>query len=142
VVIVVVATSGLGLAALAFIDSTLLASVATGISGIAIGYTNLVVITWAQLRIPRDLMGRVLSLLGLSSIALVPVSEIVAGAAVQVSLTGLLLASGLGMTLVALSALLSGTVRAMGLEPTIEESVAPVRDELEAGSAPEPAPSL
>ena len=128
-VIVVIATSGLGLAALAFIDSTLLAAAATGASGIAIGYTNLVVITWAQLRIPRDLMGRVLSLLGLSSVGLVPVSEVVAGAAVQISLAGLLLVSGLAMTAVALSALLSVNIRRMGMEPTVEQSQAADQDE-------------
>jgi MFS family permease len=119
VILGALAISGLGVTALAFTDSTALALLAAAVSGFAIGYTNLLVITWVQLRIPSDLMGRVLSLLTLGSVALVPLSELVAGAAVQLSFVGMLIVAGCGMAAVSLGSLLSVDVREMGLQPIV-----------------------
>jgi hypothetical protein len=83
--------------------------------------------TWAQSRIAPELMGRVMSVMIMGSVGLVPVSMLVAGAAVQVSLDGMLIVAGVGMAVVCLLALLSPAVRRMGLEPTYDESAGSAR---------------
>ena len=117
VIIVAIALAGLGLAALAPVHSTVVAAILTAGSGLALGYSNLLGITWMQSRIPSALMGRVMSLLMVGSMGLVPVSMLIAGAAVQVSLEATLLVAGLGMTLISLGSLASSAVRNLGLEP-------------------------
>ena len=120
-VLVLVALSGLGVVAFAFAHTTLVAMLVAVVIGLILGYTNISFMTWIQRRIPRDLMGRVMSLLMFSSMALVPISIAVAGAVVQISLEGLLIVAGFGMTLVTLSTLLSRSVRNMGLVPVIDD---------------------
>jgi MFS family permease len=117
VVILAVSLAGLGLAGLAPVHSTALAAVMTAGSGIALGYGNLLGLTWIQTRIPPELMGRVMSLMMMGSMGLVPVSMLIAGATVQVSLDLTLVGAGVGMGLLSLVALLSPAVRNLGLEP-------------------------
>jgi hypothetical protein len=56
-----------------------------------------------------------------SSVALVPIGIAIGGVVVQVSLDGLLILSGFGVTALVLVGLLSGSVRRMGLEPTLDD---------------------
>ena len=118
------AFAGVGLVALPFVTSTLVAAIVIGVSGIALGFGNLHGMTWAQTRIRPDLMGRVMSVMILGSVGLVPVSMLIAGAVVQFSLDGLLIVGGLGMASLCALSLLSPTVRRLGLEPTYEETAA------------------
>ena len=127
IVLLLVAIAGLGVVALAFAHSTIVALAISAFIGLMLGYTNVSFMTWIQRRIPRQLMGRVMSMLMFSSMALVPISIAIAGAAVQVSLDGLLIVSGIGMALITLSTLLSRSVRRMGLEPVIEEEERPAQ---------------
>jgi MFS family permease len=120
-VMAILACAGGGLAGLAVVNSLIVALGVTAVIGFATGYGNLLLVTWAQQRIPQALMGRVLSLIGLGSMALIPLSQVVAGAAVQYSLSGMLLAAGGAMSLVALASLGTTAVRGMGLEPTLGE---------------------
>ena len=122
VVMVTLSLAGLGLAALAPVQSTVLAAVMTAGSGLALGYANLLGLTWIQTRIPPELMGRVMSLMMVGSMGLVPVSMLVAGAAVQVSLDTTLIVAGIGMALISLGSLLSPAIRNLGLEPTHDAS--------------------
>lgn len=117
VVLVVLAVAGFGVAGLAFVSATLPATALCGLIGIGVGYANLTFITWAQRRIPDMLMGRVMSLVMLGSIALVPVSQVIAGALVQVSLPGLLVAAGCLMAGLTLGAAATPAMRRMGTEP-------------------------
>ena len=117
VVMVTLVLAGVCVAAIAAVSTTLLAALITAGAGAAIGYGNLLGITWIQRRIPPELMGRVMSLLITGSVGLVPVSMFVAGAAVQVSLDGTMLVAGCGMALLAGGSLLSPAVRNLGLEP-------------------------
>jgi Na+/melibiose symporter-like transporter len=121
IVLLLVASSGLSVAGLAFTSSTPAVLVMGFITGSILGYTNVSMLTWAQRRIPRALMGRVMSLLVFASVALMPISIAVAGVFVEVSFEGLLLFAGLGMTVLTLTTLLSRSVRNMGLEPVVEE---------------------
>jgi hypothetical protein len=112
--------SGLAVAAMAFASSTLVVIALSAFIGAVLGYTNLNFMTWIQRRIPLHLMGRVMSLLMFSSMALVPISIAVAGATAAISLPVTLIVSGLGMTLITLLALLVPSIRRMGLEPVVE----------------------
>jgi MFS family permease len=130
VVVVPMAIAGLSLAALAAAHSTLVASLLTGVAGVALGYGNLLALTWIQGRIPPELMGRVMSVLITGSVGLVPVSSFIAGAAVEVSLEATMLIGGGAMALLALGSLLSRPVRNLGLEQL--QGAAPTGDSVDA----------
>jgi MFS family permease len=132
------ATSGLAVASLVFATSTVVAVAIAGLIGVILGYTNISFLTWIQRRVPGQLMGRVMSMLMFSSVALVPIGIAVAGVVVQVSLDGLLLLSGLGVTALVLLGLLSPSVRRMGFEPTVDE-IAVSADETAQTTQPLPA---
>jgi MFS family permease len=109
--------SGVGLALLPFMPGTLASGLLIAAAGLVLGYGNLHGITWVQARIAPDLMGRVMSVMMLGSVGLIPVSMLVAGVAVQVSLDGMLVIAGVGMAAITALALTSPTVRRLGLYP-------------------------
>lgn len=125
VVLGAIAIGGMSLALFAVVMSTITAVAVAFIIGVGLGYGNLMMITWLQRRIPAALMGRVMSLILLGSVGLVPISQVVSGALVQVSLSGLLAAGGFGMALLAIAALASSRIRHMGLEPVVESEASP-----------------
>jgi hypothetical protein len=128
VVILPMALAGLSVAGLSAAHSTIVAAGLTAIAGIALGFTNLLSITWIQRRIPAALMGRVMSLLITGSVGLVPVSMFLAGFLVQLNVDLTMLAAGLGMTVVALVGVASKAVRNIGLEPLAEGAGAGATD--------------
>jgi hypothetical protein len=127
-VILTITAAGIGVAALAPVRSTAIAAAIAVLTGTALGYGNLLTLTWIQGRIPPDLMGRVMSLLITGSVGLVPVSVAIAGAAVEISLEATMLIAGVGMALLSLASLLSPAIRNLGLERL-------------ASTPPEPAPA-
>ncbi|HUP84020.1 MAG TPA: MFS transporter [Candidatus Limnocylindria bacterium] len=131
IVLALFSLSGICLALLAVITSTPIILVDAGVAGAILGYGNITYITWLQRRIPRNLMGRVMSLMMFGSVALVPISMALSGALVKISLDGVLIAGGLGMAVLSLVGLVSRSVRTMGLEPTVGED-----DALTPGTAP------
>lgn len=139
VLLLLIALVGLAIVAMAFATSLIAAIAVAAVIGAILGYTNVSFMTWIQRRIPRALMGRVMSLLMFSSIALVPISMAVAGALVEISLEGLFIVAGVGMALITLLAMLSRSVRQMGLEPVIDDEHEPGTSEAQATSPPVPA---
>jgi MFS family permease len=121
VVILPMAVASLAMAGLSVASTTLLAAALTAVAGVALGFTNLLSITWIQRRIPQALMGRVMSLLITGSVGLVPVSMFLSGFAVQLNVDVTLLGAGIGMAVVALLAVSSSAVRNIGLEPFADE---------------------
>jgi hypothetical protein len=119
------ALAGLAVAGLSAVSSTIAAAGLTAVAGVALGYTNLLSITWIQRRIPQALMGRVMSLLITGSVGLVPVSMFLSGIAVQVDVNATFLGAGIGMALVTLVAITSSAVRNLGLEPMAEAPAPP-----------------
>lgn len=133
VVIATIGLAGLCVAAIATVHATFAAALITGAAGTALGYGNLLALTWIQRRIPPELMGRVMSLLITGSVGLVPVSMFVAGAAVQVSLDATMVVAGCGMALLAAGSLSSRAVRNLGLESL--HDAAPTAGVVTAGDA-------
>jgi len=138
VLLTMMAGAGVALAALAFVQTTIVAIALALFAGAMIGYTNVSFITWVQRRVPMKLMGRVMSVLVFASVSLVPISIAVAGILVTISLEGVLIVSGMGFALVSLAAVLSKNVRQMGLLPVLNEE-ATVADTDAATAQPEAA---
>ncbi len=122
VVLSVAALIGLGDAALGLVSSTGTALAVALVAGFGTGYVNLTFITWVQQRVPAALRGRVFGVVLLGSVGLIPLSQLIAGAFVGLSLTGTMVVSGLAMTALTLLAATRPTIRAMGLEPIAAES--------------------
>jgi len=141
VVILPMALAGLTVAGLSAAHSTIVAAGLTAVAGIALGFTNLLSITWIQRRIPAALMGRVMSLLITGSVGLVPVSMFLAGFAVQLNVDLTMLGAGIGMAVVSFVAVASKAVRNIGLEPPADDSAAAeaATDSAASGAASEPA---
>ena len=120
--------SGVLLAAMALVNATLPALVLCLFIGVGLGFSNLLMLTWVQRRIPGSLMGRVMSLMMLGSLGLVPVSVMLAGILVQINLSALLVIGGVGMAVLCVGSLLSRHIRRMGYEPEVDEGAPPPSD--------------
>jgi hypothetical protein len=121
IMMLLISLAGLSAAATGLVYTTAVAVAISVLIGLFLGYTNLTFMSWVQRRIPRQLMGRVMSLMMFGSLALTPISMAAAGAVVTISLTGTFAVAGLGMAGLALLSMLSEPIRRMGLEPTIAD---------------------
>lgn len=68
-------------------------------------------------------MGRVMSLIGFGAMALIPISQLVAGMLIQVSLDGVLIGAGLAMAFATLLCATTRPVRRIGLEPVSDRDM-------------------
>ena len=89
VILVILAAFGLVLISLGWLSTTLLDIILMALIGVGNGYLGLVIFTWIQLRTPKDMLGRVMSMLMLASLGLVPLSQAISGAISKWNLTGL-----------------------------------------------------
>jgi hypothetical protein len=110
--------------ALMAVPRALLMLVGGGVGGVALGFGNLHGLTRAQSHVPSDLMDRVISVLMMGSVGLIPISMLIAGVAVSVSLDALFIVAGAGMGVLCAGSLLSPAVRHLGLEPGYEAAAA------------------
>jgi hypothetical protein len=115
VLLLVIGGMGFGLILLGFASSTLPAAVTALGMGLANGYASILFITWLQVRTPREMLGRMMSLLMFASVGLMPLAAAVAGALIGVSMTGLFVGAGLLVIAAALWGLRSPALRSMGL---------------------------
>jgi MFS family permease len=121
VLIVLLVSFGFVIAGLAFIQRTWVGFVMLLMMGLANGYTAIMLITWIQLRTPRDMLGRMMSLLMFGSSGLVPISQALSGALSKWNLNVLLVAAG------ALDVLVAGwTMFQPGLKALSEKMAADV----------------
>lgn len=104
------AAIGFGVGGLAFAPNLLFAGLLAALIGTTASFLAVVNISWLQERSRPGLTGRVMSLAMLSTIALDPISYVLAGLLVELSLTVVFLAAG-GLLL--LTALLGATSRTM-----------------------------
>ena len=65
--------------------------------GLANGFLVITLISWLQARTPKDMLGRIMSILMFSSTGLAPVSQAIAGAVIKLDLTLLFVLAG-GLT--------------------------------------------
>jgi MFS family permease len=98
-IIALQATFGVVLIGMGWITSTWLDFSLLLLLGIGNGYLGLVIFTWIQQRTPKEMLGRIMSMMMLSSMGLVPLSQILAGAVSKWDLTLLFTLAG-GLILV------------------------------------------
>ncbi len=93
---------GVALGLMGFITATWLDVGLMVLLGLGNGYITIMLFTWVQTRTPRNMLGRMMSLLTLSSAGLVPISQAIAGSLGAWNLTLLFVLAGgliLGMTI-------------------------------------------
>jgi len=81
-------------------------AIALAVMGIAIGYVNILAISWLQARVPTDMVGRVMALAMLMGFGITPLSLGLAGALIDLDATALFLGAGALVVLVGIAALL------------------------------------
>jgi MFS family permease len=97
---------GLALASFGFIRSTWVDFSLMLLLGIGNGYIGITIFTWMQTRTPREMLGRMMSMIMLSSTGLVPISQAISGALSKWSLTSLFTGGGVAILIVTIWAAL------------------------------------
>jgi MFS family permease len=82
-----VAVFGVVIGALGFVPSTWVDFGLLLVMGLGNGYMSIILMTWMQTRTPKEMMGRTMSILVLSSSGLVPISQALAGLLSKSNLT-------------------------------------------------------
>jgi len=85
---------GCVIGALGFIQLTVLDFVLLFLLGLGNGYFAIILFTWIQSRTPKNMLGRMMSLITFSSTGLAPISQAVSGAICKIDLTVLFVLSG------------------------------------------------
>jgi MFS family permease len=94
ILVVFVIAFGLGVASLGFVSNTWLDFASMLVLGLANGYVSILMFTWMQIQTPKDMLGRMMSLITFSSTGLVPVSQALAGLISKWDLTMMFALSG------------------------------------------------
>ena len=92
---------GLVLGSFGFLRSTWLDFGLMLLLGLGNGYISITLFTWMQLRAPKAMLGRMMSMMMLSNTGLVPISQAISGAVSRWSLTALFAGAGILILLVA-----------------------------------------
>lgn len=93
-IIIFQAAFGIFIGAFGFLRSTGVDFVLMLLLGVGDGYLSIILFTWMQTRTPREMLGRMMSILALSHSGLVPIAQAVSGAVSKLSLTALFVLSG------------------------------------------------
>ena len=115
------ALSGLLVMPFGFLTSMLLAAVIALIIGLGGGYTDVIFATWLQARTPQRMLGRVMSLLMIATVGLGPVSNVLAGALIKLSLEGVFIGAGALIALLCLAVGFRREVRTMAMPASVRE---------------------
>jgi MFS family permease len=91
---------GLVLGAFGFLRSTWVDFALMLLLGLGNGYISITLFTWMQLRTPKAMLGRMMSMMMLSNTGLVPISQAISGAVSRWSLTWLFAGAGILILLV------------------------------------------
>ncbi|VVB70056.1 Transmembrane secretion effector [uncultured archaeon] len=92
--IVLLAAFGMAMGVMGFVNLTWVDFGLMLLLGLGNGYVTLILFTWIQTSTPRTMLGRIMSLLMLSSAGLVPVSQAISGAVCAWNLTLLFASAG------------------------------------------------
>jgi MFS family permease len=92
--LVQLAAFGVGLAILGWITQTWIGSAMMFLLGLGNGFTVIVIFTWIQQRTPKEMLGRMMSIVMLASMGLVPLSQVLSGMVSRWNLTGLFALGG------------------------------------------------
>ncbi|MGC8877731.1 MAG: MFS transporter [Anaerolineae bacterium] len=105
---------GLGMLTFGIATSTFPISLSALAMGGGLGYTIVVLTTWLQQRTPAHLMGRMMSLMVLAVVGLIPVSQLLVGAMLELSTQFPFLVAGVLILAVAVWAATTSNLRSTG----------------------------
>jgi MFS family permease len=100
--IFLLAAFGVSLGLFGFIRSTWLDFVLMLLLGAGNGYIAILMFTWMQSNTPKDLLGRIMSIVMLAGSGLVPISQAISGALIKWSLETLFVSAGMLIVLVSM----------------------------------------
>jgi MFS family permease len=92
--VAMMALFGLGLAAIGWISITWLAAVDLFVLGILNGYLGIMLITGLQRSTPKEMLGRLMSMVLLATMSVMPLSQAVAGAVLRWNVIALFVGAG------------------------------------------------
>jgi hypothetical protein len=81
--------------------------------GLGNGVLGITLVTFLQRKTPKEMLGRVMSLVLLAGVGLVPISQALTGAFIKLSLTGLFVGTGILILLVAVWLALQPVIRSI-----------------------------
>jgi MFS family permease len=108
-----VAAIGAGMAGLAAVTHVVAATAVVSLVGLGSGFLGVVVVATLQERVPERLLGRVLSLVVLATVAFDPFSYVIAGVLLPYGTTALFVVCGSAVLLCACLVAASPTIRAL-----------------------------
>jgi MFS family permease len=100
---------GAGLIALGFMQQPWMAGIVIALMGLSGGIIGVLGITWLQQQTATPMQGRMMSLVMFASVALDPFSQAISGVLMEINLTGLFVAAGIAMLIMAIVSFLSGS---------------------------------
>ncbi len=105
---------GLGILAMSWISITWVATVSLGIIGILDGYLSIMMITGLQRNTPKNLLGRLMSMILLANLSMMPISQALSGYALRWSVLAVFASAGLIMIILAGVMMFSKSVDGLG----------------------------
>jgi len=102
IMILLIASFGIVIGLLGFIPYTWIDFVLFLLLGLGNGYVAILLITWIQTRTPKEMLGRMMALLMLSSTGLFPISQAISGVISKWNLTMLFALPGVLVLLMAI----------------------------------------
>ena len=94
IIITLLAAFGAVIGSLGLVHSTWVDFSTLLLVGLGNGYIAIILFTWIQSRTPKDMLGRIMSIVIFSNVGLVPVSQAISGAISKWNLTLLFVAAG------------------------------------------------
>jgi MFS family permease len=116
--IVLLVAFGVALISFGWITSTWVDFCLMLLLGMGNGYISIVIFTWIQQRTPKEMLGRMMSMVMLASMGLVPLSQALSGAISRWNLTALFALGGSLILLTALWAAFQPALRSLSQEMT------------------------
>ncbi len=113
VTLVAIGMSGVCLVGAGYSESLWLTALLFALTGASSGFGNLLMITWLQRRIAKEMLGRVMSIVMLSSVGLVPISTALGGFIAEYSLPLLFTLNGCLLVVTVAVSLLDRNVRSL-----------------------------
>jgi hypothetical protein len=107
---------GIGLILLYHVYSISIAAIIALVMGTIDAYAYVSFHSWVQRRTPKEMMGRIMSLLLLANFGVQPISQVIAGAVVAINAKLLFVGSGGLLIVIMIIFAFNPAVRAMGME--------------------------
>ena len=123
--IILLAAFGVSLGFFGFIRSTWLDFALMLLLGAGNGYIAILMFTWMQANTPKDMLGRMMSMVMLAGNGLVPISQAISGALIKWSLETLFVLAGILIVLVSLWAAMQPGLRIFSQGLAAESLAAP-----------------